>query len=224
MIRSLIKRSLHRVLKTVYERHNGKPRSYRSHGIKLRIYPGVFHPGVFFSTNLLIAFLSDKDLKGKRVLELGAGSGLISFYLSRYKGAVVTASDISNAATEGLHYNAQATGINIKVLQSDLFENVRPEDYDWIIINPPYYNKTPQTEPEHAFYCGAEFEYFKRLFAGLSSVNKPSSQWIMILSEDCKLTEIGNLAHSSGLLMQEVQRIRKYGEWNMIYTLHQKMN
>ena len=46
MIRALIKRSLHRVLKTLYERHNKKPRSYTSHGITLRIYPGVFHPGV----------------------------------------------------------------------------------------------------------------------------------------------------------------------------------
>jgi len=77
--------------------------------------PGVFHPGLFFSTKLLIEYISEYDLNDKNILELGAGSGLISVYCAKLK-ANVTASDINPIAVENINQNAKLNSVNIKVV------------------------------------------------------------------------------------------------------------
>ena len=51
-----------------------KPRSYRYAGLQVRIPPGVFHPGLFFSTPAFIDFLQNTDFQkligAKSVLKL----------------------------------------------------------------------------------------------------------------------------------------------------------
>ena len=71
------------ILSSVYNIYSAKERSYSYKGIKLKVFPGVFHPGLFFSTKILLEYLSKLDLKNKTVLELGAGSGLISVYCAK---------------------------------------------------------------------------------------------------------------------------------------------
>ena len=65
---------------------------YSRYGLKISVLPGVFHPGVFLSTNLIISYLKTRELDGKFFLELGAGSGLISLFAAK-SGAKVTATD-----------------------------------------------------------------------------------------------------------------------------------
>jgi len=78
-----------------------KDRFYTYNEIKILVKKGVFHPGFFFSTKFLISAIKTFELTNKKVLELGAGSGIISFYCDK-KGANVTSSDISPIAINGL--------------------------------------------------------------------------------------------------------------------------
>lgn len=135
-MRTLIKRLLYPILSRWYRRNNASVQSYSRYGITLTILPGVFHPGYFLSTNLLIDFLSATDLNGKRLLELGAGSGLVSFYAAK-NGSIVTATDINPVALEGLQKNALANELPITVLKADLLEGISADAFDCIVINPP---------------------------------------------------------------------------------------
>ena len=73
---------------------------------------------------------------GARMLEIGAGSGIISIYFASL-GKIVTATDISEDAIKLIKHNAEKNNVRINVIESDLFENVNGK-YNTIIFNPPY--------------------------------------------------------------------------------------
>src|SRR4029079_10565830 len=96
--------------KPLLVKYLSKTRVYRYKDIRLSIAPGVFHPGFFFSTQLLLQYISKLPLQGKRFLELGCGSGLISIAAAKM-GAMVTATDINPLATEYLKENSRRNNV-----------------------------------------------------------------------------------------------------------------
>ena len=159
-------RLLQPILKRLVNFYFRKPRNFKHDGLKLTIGPTVFHPGLFYSTKFLLSHVENYQLKGKQVLELGAGSGLIALSCAR-KGAIVTASDINQEALNWLEKNAQANQCELTLIHSDLFDQFSPAGFHLIIINPPYYPKAPENDKQRAWYCGEEFEYFQKLFTQL---------------------------------------------------------
>ncbi len=203
------------VLSRIYQVYSRMNPFYSYEGIRLKILNGVFHPGLFFSTHVFLEYLKTRQLSELKILELGAGSGLISFYCSR-EGAQVTASDINQAAIAGLRLNAERNKLEINVVHSDLFENIAISDFDMILINPPYYPKEPNNDSEAAWFCGANFEYFDNLFGQLGNVSS-LPEILMILSEDCDLTKIKSIALNSGFANQQIYSESKWGEENYIF-------
>lgn len=201
-------------------RHIQQDRVYRYKNIRLQVKKGVFHPGLFFSTRFLLQELEKEQLAGKRVLELGAGSGLLSFYAAS-QGAEVTATDINPTAIEGLHVNREqlqrTQAMHINILLSDLFASIPPQPFDYILINPPYYPKDPVNEEEKAWYCGASFQYFKNLFAGIHPYVQPYTQVWLSVSEDCDLETIRSLAQQAKLDLYLKAKKYFWGEKNMIF-------
>src|SRR5690349_14157102 len=174
-----------------------KERKFSYDDIHIRVFTGVFHPGFFGSTRFLLQFLKKQDLKNKSLLELGCGTGLISIQAAK-AGAQVTASDLNPKAIENCRVNANANNVQIKIVQSDLFQNLLSQVFDWIIINPPYYSKKPKNDEELAWYCGEDLEYFKKLFSQIPDHTNNQSEVIMILSQACDIKGITELAKSEG--------------------------
>ena len=217
-LRKKILNKLHPILRPLSQWYLSKVRVYRDGGIVLKVYPGVFHPGFFFSTKVLLLYLKEQSIQGLRVLELGAGSGLISMYCSK-QGAIVTASDISKNATGHLHENAAINNVQLNIVVSDLFERLNPSDFDLIIINPPYYPKDVQSEKDFAWFCGKDFQYFKKLFYQLNNSNKPFGKTIMVLSEGCDINHIRGLAKENNLYLHLLFQKRSGGELNYIFSI-----
>ena len=48
-----------------------------------------------------------------------------------------------------------------------MFDKIEKVNFDYIVINPPYFPKNPKSEKEFAWFCGSDFEYFKKLFSQL---------------------------------------------------------
>lgn len=218
MIKSLTKKLLSPVLKSAYKIYASKDRSYSYKGINVSVMPGVFHPGLFFSTKLLIEFISEFSIKDKRVLELGAGSGLISIFCAK-QNAIVTASDINLIAIENIKLNALSNNVSIKIIKSDLFDEIEKQEFDFIIINPPYFPKDPKNESESSWFCGSDFQYFKKLFSQLSSYKTPNSRVLMILSEDCDISRIKSIAKENNFNFSLVFRKKVLWEENFIYRI-----
>lgn len=199
-------------------RYLRKERHYSYRGIKLLIPPGIFHPGLFFSTKLLLNHISNYNLTGKKVLELGAGSGLISIYCKK-NGAIVTASDISENAVRNLEINSAGNSSPITIIRSDLFDNIPVNDFDMIIINPPYFAKDPVNESGYAWYCGKDFQYYKKLFSQLGLFSNEKSVILMILSEYCSIAEIIKIAETNNFIFRLDAEIKNWFEINYIYSI-----
>src|SRR5687767_8111395 len=96
----------HPLLKPLSAWYLSKVRTYRFQDITVKVHPGVFHPGLFFSTKIILKYLKNLNLQGQRILELGAGTGLISIYCFKKNAAQITASDISISAVSNIRENA----------------------------------------------------------------------------------------------------------------------
>jgi release factor glutamine methyltransferase len=182
-----------------------KERTFERHNIEVKVWPGVFHPGLFYSTQFLADYLLSQQMNGQRVLELGCGSGFLSI-LCKLRGAEVVASDISNQAAKNARFNAHLNQVEIQIVRSDLFDQIPPQAFDWILINPPYYAREAKNEADYAWHCGKDFEYFRRLFQSLSSFLHTESRVLMVLTKGCDLNSIFSIAENHGLgfdLLQE---------------------
>ena len=174
-----------------------KERKYTYHGTTVTVLPGVFHPGLFYSTKFLVDYLDNQPLMGKSLLELGCGTGLISIIAAK-AGSEVTATDLSSKAIENIKLNVRQQGVSIHIIQSNLFESIERKKFDWIVINPPYYARTPESEEELAWYAGEDFEYFHRLFSSLRDYMHDTTQVIMVLTKGSEISRISTIGAENG--------------------------
>ena len=217
--RSVLKRLFSPVLIPLANWYLAYERWHRYRDIKVKVKPGVFHPGLFISTKILLDFLAKQDLVGKTFLELGAGTGIISIASAR-KGAEVHATDIDPTAVENINENARLNDVEIQVHQSDLFDQIPDSGpFHWIVINPPYYPSDPEQMNNYAMYCGSGFEYFQKLFKQLGNHEYENNRVIMILSEDCRIKEIKAIGLKHGWTLEVIEQRKRFGEWNYVFRI-----
>ena len=218
MVRKLLKKSAELTVRPLILRYLKNDRKFSYEGLKLVVRSGIFHPLFFFSTTFLMEYLKKLPIKGKKLLEPGCGAGLISVWAAK-NGALVTALDINPLAVANTRENAQVNNLDIKVLESDLFNNLATEAFDFIVINPPYYPQNPTNPSEYAWYCGTEFEFFEKLFQQLPEFYVNSSMVLMVLSEDCNMQAIQNIAHKHSQQLNLLEERRNFFEKNFIYRI-----
>jgi release factor glutamine methyltransferase len=85
---------------------------------------------------LMIDAIARLKVTGRRVLDMGTGSGILGLYCAMC-GAEVTASDIDEVAVQEVTRTAEALGMQMKTCVSDLFSNIC-DRFDLILFNPPY--------------------------------------------------------------------------------------
>lgn len=102
----------------------------------LEINPGMaFGTGLHETTSLCIEQLQELNLKNKKVLDIGCGSGILSVVSSKLGAKEVFATDIDPLAIEATLDNADLNKItNIKAVEGSLLEKVEGK-YDVVIAN-----------------------------------------------------------------------------------------
>lgn len=190
-------------------------------GFKLRIFKGVFHPKLFFSTRYLFDFLRSQKLHGLKFLEVGCGSGVLS--LLAYKlGAAVTALDIDPKAVENTKLNFARNfpdHKNVTILQSNLFDNLPVQVFDFILINPPYYFKKIESDSHYAWYCGENGAYFEKFFSTINVYLNTQTVVYMILEENCEIERIKKIADKNNVSMELVDQRRIKWETSFIFKI-----
>jgi ribosomal protein L11 methyltransferase len=82
----------------------------------LVINPGkAFGTGLHESTQLSLQLLSELDLKGKKILDVGCGSGILSIYCAKKGASEVVAVDIDPLAVEETVENAKVNKVSEKI-------------------------------------------------------------------------------------------------------------
>ncbi len=101
--------------------------------------PGVFSgDGLDAGTALLLENLP--DLAGKRVLDLGCGSGVIGIAAALAGAASVTMTDVDLLAVATARENIARAGVsNVTAVASDLYGAIHGQRFDIILCNPPFH-------------------------------------------------------------------------------------
>lgn len=209
-VRFIEKKIMNFIYKPFVEWYTSRESTYKYLDITLKVKPGVFHPKFFSSTGFMLEFLEFMNFSGKKLIEIGSGSGLISIVAAK-DGARVTAIDISRIAVENTKLNIELNkrilelrNGSIEVIESDLFEKINQGVFDLLIVNPPFYPGVAHKPEDHAWYAGQDMEYFKKLFTSCIGHMNSSSEMYMVLSEDCNFSRIFEIAKANSLSIQAV--------------------
>jgi len=132
------------------------------YGLRLRVTPAVLIPRP--ETEHLVEAVVGRLSGGVSILDVGTGSGAIALALAKeLSEAEVTAVDISPAALDVARANAEALGLRVRFLESDLLGAVAGEVFDVVVSNPPYVPlgdraglaaQVREFEPELALFAG----------------------------------------------------------------------
>jgi ribosomal protein L11 methyltransferase len=136
------------------------------------IDPGMaFGTGTHETTRLCLEFMSQIDPAGQFFLDLGAGSGILSFYLMKHNAQGGVAIEIEGAAVENMRKNAALNGISdrLKMICADL-GTYKPEiEADGLVAN--------ITSPVILEYLPVFTPWVKKggwgIFSGVNSTNAP---------------------------------------------------
>lgn len=105
----------------------------------IRMDPGMaFGTGTHETTRLVIMMMQDEELSGKRVLDVGTGSGILSICASKLGALQCNAYDIDPVAVKVARENARDGGCeNVTVSVSDLLRDVDVTGgkYDFCVAN-----------------------------------------------------------------------------------------
>ena len=205
-------------IKPIVTCYISKPTYYNYDSVRVLILPGVFHPRFFLSTKLLLKAIKKIDIKNRSVLELGAGSGLISLVAAK-NGAQVTASDISETSIRNIKENQTKNNLFFPLIHSDLFSKIPEQVFDFVVINPPYYKKDPVSEADHAWYCGKDGDYFVKLFSQLPAFIHAHSLVLMVLSDDCDIQMVRETALKNRLKFKLFTQRNFVFEKNFVFEI-----
>lgn len=119
-------------------------------GLRLTAPPGVYPPRVGGSTWLMASHWEAAGIHAANgtLLELGTGAGGLALMAARL-GWRVTASDLDMVAVEAARQNAEANGVLVPVVHSDLFSAFADERFNVIVFNLPLYHKETAEWSEH---------------------------------------------------------------------------
>lgn len=137
------------LLESIEKIKKGYPLQYITHyqefmGIKFEVNENVLIPQpdtevlVEKTIKIVQKCYPKEDNRNIKILDLCTGSGAIAISLKKYLPSVqVFASDISKKALEIAKANAKKNDVQIKLIESNMFENIN-EKFDIVVSNPPY--------------------------------------------------------------------------------------
>ena len=190
-------------------------------GFELTIPPTVFHPRFFFSSKILGRYIDLLPLSGKHVLEIGAGSGVISLIAAR-RGATVWSVDINPMAVACTKTNAEKNNLSHRVtaFESNLFQSVaRDLRFDYIVWNPPFFPEEAHSDGEMAWKAGLGYRVLGECAREAESFLSPGGKLVVILSSQCNLDEILPHFTRCGFQSVSVYRHRSFFESFVIHEM-----
>jgi release factor glutamine methyltransferase len=173
----------------------------RAAGFRLAVRPTVFHPRYFISSECFAAFIDGLDLRGKRVADVGTGTGILALAAARAGAKTAFATDINPNAALSAVENARANDLGHRVtgVCTNLLAAFAPGPlFDVILSSPPKHAAEPRDMSDRGWHAGPQFRDVAALFEQARERLAPNGRCYVMLSSDSDLNLFGMLMERAG--------------------------
>jgi methylase of polypeptide subunit release factors len=170
-------------------------------GFRLTVRPTVFHPRFFVSSERFADFIDHLDLRGKRVIDVGTGTGILALAAARAGADSVVAADINPNAALNAAENARSNGLGNRVagICSNLLGAFAPRPlFDVILSSPPKHAGEPRDLTDRGWHAGPAYRDVAPLFDQARACLKPDGRLYVMVSSDSDLDLFGKLIDKAG--------------------------
>jgi len=170
-------------------------------GFRLIVRPLVFHPRYFLTSAFFAQFILKLDLSGKRVADVGTGSGILALAAAQAGATSVLALDINPNAAQAAVENAHANGFghSVRAIGSNLFSAVTPRPlFDVILASPPSFAGEPRDLADRAWHAGPNYRDIAMIFEQARERLVSEGRMYLLLSTDSDLELLGHLIKNAG--------------------------
>jgi methylase of polypeptide subunit release factors len=189
-------------------------------GMKLAVRPTVFHPGYFISSERFADFIGTLDLRGKRTLDVGAGTGILAIAAARAGSEAVIATDINPNAVLSVPENARANAVDAQITSvcMDLLGGfARRPLFDVIVANLPKHSKEPWDLADRGWHSGERHRAIHPFFEQAYDRLKPGGYLYVMLSSHSELGLIEALITGAGFQFKIARRYSIFIESFVLY-------
>ncbi|MCW3466458.1 tRNA1(Val) (adenine(37)-N6)-methyltransferase [Chitinophaga nivalis] len=156
-------------------------------------------------------YLVNHRLTVPAILDIGAGTGLLSLMLAQQLSAGITAVELDPAAAQQAtaNFSASPWAGRLQLTQQDIRKMVPATPYDFIITNPPFYEtalKSGQAQKDQAMH--ATSLSYRELLAAIDRLLLPDGQ-VSVLLPYIQFETFQDLALTAGYYLQDVVYIRQ---------------
>jgi release factor glutamine methyltransferase len=194
----------------------------RAAGFRLTLRPTVFHPRYFLTSEYFASFIGGLDLTGKRVADVGTGSGILALAAARAGAASVLAIDVNPNAAGAAADNAGANGLGgrVRAVGSNLLSALAPRPiFDVIFSSPPSFAGEPRDVADRAWHAGPNYRDIAPFFHQARERLAPGGCVYVLLSTDSDLALLGRLIREAGFAARLVSERSIFIESLVIYEL-----
>lgn len=136
--------------------------------------PGVFSPSISSDTKWFANYLLPL-VKGKKILEIGAGTGAIACLAKLHGAKEVCATDINPLAVDNIRANARLHNLKIDIFEADIFDSLPIKTkFDIIFWNHPF----NYTEEKKDIDSLLSLSVFDLRYNSLRKYIRDSKKWI----------------------------------------------
>lgn len=184
-------------------------------GIELVVLPRVFFPLLYSSDLNGVTAADIRTYRGKRVIDVGSGTGIRAVVAGLSGASEVVAIDVNPDAVRNTQMNIDRYGLTDKViaLESDLFENVTGK-FDCVVA---YLQIVPHeiSEDWQVAVFDPGFSIHRRFFREVSDYIKPSSLIKMVHASKGNVELFESMIRDNGLTVSRKKSSKRFGvDWH----------
>lgn len=170
-------------------------------GYTFTVFNDVFSPFIAPSGQLGLSFASLPIFRGKRVLDMGCGSGIIACMMALNGASNVVGIDINPSAIRNAERNSFNLQLNNKVefRHGNLFEPIRKlEEFDIVYADLPFTDGQPSDPLEAAFF-DPHLASIRSLLENLNKVRGLQNAKLYLASSSADGKDLQSVATSNRL-------------------------
>src|SRR5690554_3575321 len=165
---------------------------------------------------VLLAVKANQDYHVKHILDIGAGTGVLSLILAqRYPDAYVESIDIDEGAVScaGDNFRNSSFADRLSVYHIGIEDYKTTVSYDLIVSNPPFFiNSLKNTDKRKSLSRHSSVEFYRKMFEKCGSFLTPTGSFQIIWPLEIR-DQVLSLSLEANLFLNEETYIRSFPDF-----------